>query len=69
LVCGSREDKRKGEIIMRDCDKCVWACRNGGCASWDCEFIDQEEAAKAWKTVKTWKDANKDKFETKGETE
>lgn len=54
---------------MRDCDKCVWACRNGGCASWDCEFIDQEEAAKAWKTVKTWKDANKDKFETKGETE
>lgn len=48
---------------MRDCDKCVWACRNGGCASWDCEFIDQEEAAKAWK------DANKDKFETKGETE
>ena len=34
---------------MNDCDKCLWATRSGGCASWSCEFIDKHEAYVAWK--------------------
>lgn len=36
-----------------DCNNCVWARRDGGCTSWDCEFIDKDEAVKAWKEKKT----------------
>lgn len=32
-----------------DCNKCVWGTRDGGCASWDCEFVDRDEAVKAWR--------------------
>lgn len=32
----------------RDCNKCLWARRDGGCASWDCEFVEKGEAYKAW---------------------
>ena len=34
---------------MRDCDKCVWATRSGSCSSWNCDFINQAEAAEAWR--------------------
>lgn len=34
-----------------DCNKCVWGTRDGGCASWDCEFIDRAEAVKAWRKM------------------
>ena len=31
---------------MSDCNTCIWACRDGSCASWDCDYINQDEAAK-----------------------
>ena len=31
-----------------NCNKCLWATRDGGCASWDCEFVEKSEAYKAW---------------------
>lgn len=34
---------------MNNCDTCVWATRNGGCASWGCDYIPMKEAAEAWK--------------------
>ena len=34
-----------------DCNKCVWSTRDGGCASWDCEFIDRDDAVKAWRQL------------------
>lgn len=34
-----------------DCNKCVWGTRDGGCASWECEFIDRVEAVKAWRKM------------------
>ena len=34
---------------MNNCDTCVWATRNGGCASWGCDYIPMQEAAEAWK--------------------
>ena len=33
---------------MRDCDNCVHETPNG-CDSWECEYIDKEEAIKAWR--------------------
>ena len=37
--------------VLSDCNKCVWGTRDGGCASWDCEFIDRDEAVKAWRQL------------------
>ena len=37
---------------MIDCNKCIFATRDGGCASWECKFVDKEEAYKAWKVAK-----------------
>jgi len=34
----------------RDCNRCLWATRDGGCASFDCEFVDKNEAYTAWKS-------------------
>ena len=34
-----------------DCNKCVWGTRDGGCASWECEFIDRNDAVKAWRNM------------------
>ena len=34
---------------MNNCDTCVWATRNGGCASWGCDYIPMQDAAEAWK--------------------
>lgn len=39
---------------MRDCNKCVHARPYGGendnrCSAWACEFIDRDEAIKAWR--------------------
>jgi hypothetical protein len=34
-----------------DCNKCVWGTRDGGCASWECEFIDRDDAVKAWRNL------------------
>ena len=31
------------------CHTCIWSTRDGGCSSWDCEFVDKREAYKAWK--------------------
>lgn len=28
----------------RDCNNCLYATRNGGCASWDCNFISIADA-------------------------
>lgn len=28
----------------RDCNRCLYATRDGGCASWDCNFISIAEA-------------------------
>lgn len=42
---------------MSDCNRCLWATRNGSCASWDCRFIDQREAYEAYNREKA--DANK----------
>ena len=33
----------------RDCDTCLWARRDGACASWDCDYIPMKEAAEAWR--------------------
>lgn len=40
---------------MNNCDTCVWATRNGGCASWGCDYIPMKEAAEAWKERKVGK--------------
>ena len=37
--------------VLSDCNKCVWGTRDGGCASWECEFIDRDEAVKAWRQL------------------
>ena len=42
---------------MSDCNRCLWATRNGSCASWDCKFVDQREAYEAYNRGKA--DANK----------
>ena len=42
---------------MGDCNRCLWATRNGSCASWDCRFVDQGEAYEAYNREKA--DANK----------
>ena len=34
---------------MKGCNNCLWATRDGGCASYDCEYIDQQEAYDAFK--------------------
>ena len=31
----------------RDCNRCLYATRDGGCASWDCNFISISEAERA----------------------
>lgn len=31
----------------RDCNRCLYATRDGGCASWDCNFISIAEAEQA----------------------
>lgn len=33
---------------MNNCNKCLWATRDGGCASWDCMFVDKKEAFDAY---------------------
>ena len=32
----------------RDCNRCIWSTRDGGCSSFDCEFVDKNDAYKAW---------------------
>ena len=34
---------------VNDCNKCLWATRDGGCATWDCEFVKKGDAYKAWR--------------------
>ena len=44
--------RTKGGRVMeseRNCNACIWSTRDGGCSSWDCEFVDKMEAYKAWK--------------------
>ena len=48
------EDRAKVE----ECNKCLWATRDGGCSSWNCNFISKDEAFEAWKQVK---DSGEDK--------
>lgn len=33
---------------MKDCNKCLWASRNGNCVSWECNFVDMAEAYRAY---------------------
>ena len=35
--------------MENNCDKCLWATRSGGCASWSCEYVNKREAYEAWK--------------------
>ena len=30
--------------MERVCNKCLWATRDGECASWECEFVDKRKA-------------------------
>lgn len=47
---------------MRECNECIWSTRDGSCSSWDCDFIDKEEAAIAWREKKEReKETDKDK--------
>lgn len=45
----ARHGKPTGRSELMDCDKCLWATRSGGCASWKCDPIDKREAYTAWK--------------------
>lgn len=45
------EKKNRRKNTERDCDKCIFSTRSGGCVSWNCEFIDIREAEKAWKSL------------------
>lgn len=36
------------ETMDRDCNNCV-RCGRNGCTAWDCDYINREEAIKAWK--------------------
>ena len=29
---------------MPDCNKCIWSTRDGGCVSWECDFVSHEDA-------------------------
>jgi len=31
---------------MPDCNKCIWSTRDGGCVSWECDFVSHEDARK-----------------------
>lgn len=33
---------------MRDCKTCAYDTRDG-CSTWDCEYINRNEAIEAWK--------------------
>lgn len=35
----------------RDCRNCVRNRPDVGCTSWDCEYINRDEAIEAWKKV------------------
>lgn len=37
----------------RDCNLCLWATRDGGCASWECKFISKADAYDAFQMVKS----------------
>lgn len=37
---------------MRDCNKCIFATRDGGCSKWECEFIDKDSAYKKYKETR-----------------
>ena len=37
----------------KDCNRCLWATRDGGCASWECEFISKADAYEAFQMVKS----------------
>ena len=44
-------------MSKRDCKTCVYARTpddpyNNGCTAWDCEYINREEAIKAWKRTR-----------------
>ncbi len=45
---------------MEDCNKCIFATRDGGCTSWDCEFIDKQEAYEAWKAIHCGQDERRE---------
>ena len=36
-------------MTERDCNHCLWATRDFGCASWDCKYVNKQEAYEAWK--------------------
>ena len=36
------------ETMDRDCNNCV-RCGKDGCTAWGCDYINREEAIKAWK--------------------
>ena len=44
----------------RMCDSCVWATRSGGCASWDCDFVNQQAAVEALLNQKKWEDPDRE---------
>lgn len=53
---------------MSDCNRCVWSRRDGGCNSWDCNFIDQNDAVKCQKVTRCRDCKYQDKNENEKET-
>lgn len=43
----------------RDCMTCIHKHPNGMCGSWNCEYINREEAIKAYRAYKEGKDEEK----------
>ena len=48
LIAGVRlrAAKKKGVNTMPNCNKCIWSTRDGGCVSWECDFVSHEDARK-----------------------
>ena len=37
--------------MMRDCETCIYKRPSGACSHWDCEYINFEDAANAYKAI------------------
>ena len=53
-TCDKHEDANRWQIREhkeRDCNLCLWATRDGGCASWECEFVSKADAYEAYQMM------------------
>ena len=44
---------------MRDCETCIYKRPSGACSHWDCEYINFEDAANAYKAIMYGKEYKK----------